>query len=126
MDRKEYLQKYYQDHKQQYKDTHARYVEKNRDKINKEKSEDYYNNQDERIQKQRERNSKCPEKPLARNIVNHAIRRGELIRQPCAICGNEFGNAHHEDYSKPFEIIWLCRSCHMKLHARKKLPHLGY
>ena len=23
---------------------------------------------------------------------------------------------HNEDYSKPLEVVWLCKSCHKRLH----------
>jgi hypothetical protein len=48
--------------------------------------------------------------------VASAIRRGELKRQPCEICGNPKAVAHHEDYGKPLDVNWLCRSCHSKRH----------
>lgn len=44
-----------------------------------------------------------------------AVRRGVLTRQPCR-CGNPKSEAHHEDYSKPLDVQWLCKSCHEELH----------
>ena len=52
-----------------------------------------------------------------RGIVAKAIKDGTLIPEPCAICGSKRSEAHHEDYTKPFEIVWLCPSHHMKLHG---------
>ena len=53
---------------------------------------------------------------LAHSSVARAIRRGELVRQPCFRCGEEKTVAHHEDYEKPLDIVWLCQSCHKKRH----------
>lgn len=53
-------------------------------------------------------------------IVNNAIRDGIIKRKDCEKCGekNLFKNidAHHEDYTKPLEIIWLCKNCHGERH----------
>src|SRR6185437_6890541 len=38
-----------------------------------------------------------------------AWERGEIKRQPCKVCGEPFASAHHEDYTKPLEVTWLCR-----------------
>lgn len=43
-------------------------------------------------------------------------RRGKLERQPCAKCGSEDSQRHHEDYSKPLDVVWLCRACHIAHH----------
>jgi len=62
------------------------------------------------------------EKIKAQNKVRNAIYRGKLIRPNiCDICKN-VGNphAHHEDYSKPFEIIWMCHKCHLYHHQGYK------
>jgi sterol desaturase/sphingolipid hydroxylase (fatty acid hydroxylase superfamily) len=47
-----------------------------------------------------------------------AIKTGKLIRLPCEICGAPKTDAHHDDYAKPLEIRWLCRSHHREHHAK--------
>lgn len=60
----------------------------------------------------------------ARNIIEHRLCRGTLVRQPCSVCGStENVQAHHPDYKKPTEIIWLCRPCHFAEHKRIKESH---
>ncbi len=44
--------------------------------------------------------------------------RGRIKEQPCAICSaTENVQAHHEDYSKPLDVIWLCTAHHRQLHV---------
>lgn len=58
-----------------------------------------------------------PLKRAAHNIVGNAIRDGKLTVQPCERCGYGVGiNAHHENYSKPLDVTWLCRRCHCQRH----------
>jgi hypothetical protein len=47
-----------------------------------------------------------------------ALKRGELIRDACQHCGDIKSQGHHEDYTKPLDVIWLCRRCHTKEHQR--------
>lgn len=66
-----------------------------------------------------------PERGRACDIVARAIYAGRLKRQPCERCGRKGrpGNlihAHHEDYSKPLEVTWLCGSCHKRRHLEMK------
>jgi len=51
-------------------------------------------------------------------LVCLAKKKGLLEKQPCEICGNKYNiQAHHEDYRKPFDIIWLCGGiCHARRH----------
>lgn len=43
-------------------------------------------------------------------------KRGVLIPEPCAICGTtDQIEMHHEDYSKPLDVVWLCRAHHRVL-----------
>lgn len=59
-------------------------------------------------------------KEAAHAAVTRALAKGTLVSQPCEECGNKKTDGHHPDYSKPLEVIWLCRSCHKKEHARRK------
>ena len=52
----------------------------------------------------------------AHSAVSHAIRSGALVRQPCCRCGEPKSIAHHEDYDKPLEVVWLCQPCHKQRH----------
>jgi hypothetical protein len=59
---------------------------------------------------------KYPEKAKAVNALNHAVSTEKIIRKPCEVCGDLKSEAHHNDYSKPFEVIWLCRKHHIEVH----------
>lgn len=58
-----------------------------------------------------------PHKARARIAVHNALRDGRLTKQPCAICGDDAVDAHHEDYDRPLDVIWLCRAHHAQRHA---------
>ncbi len=55
-------------------------------------------------------------KVAARNIVRCRIYRGTMTRQPCEKCGDPKSQAHHEDYSRPLDVKWLCAKHHKELH----------
>jgi hypothetical protein len=65
----------------------------------------------------------------AQNLVDEAVKRGVIIRKSaCEICGampvfkdGRSGiQAHHCDYNKPLEVMWLCQGCHHKWHKENK------
>lgn len=60
-----------------------------------------------------------PEKGRARGAVKAAIVAGRLSRQPCVKCGNLKVEAHHADYSKPLDVIWVCPKHHRELHKKE-------
>lgn len=65
------------------------------------------------------RRSENPLKYRARYLTNNALRDGRLIRKPCNKCGSvENIEAHHEDYNKPLEILWLCKEHHQEIHKQ--------
>ena len=60
-----------------------------------------------------------PEKASARKKVQNAARLGQLPRVStctCVDCGIPATEYHHEDYSKPLEVVALCKECHVKRH----------
>jgi len=59
---------------------------------------------------------KFPEKTRAHNVVRLALKTKKILKTPCVICGNKKTEGHHEDYSKPFDVIWLCRNHHREVH----------
>lgn len=60
--------------------------------------------------------ARFPERKRAAVAVNNAVRDGRLVKQPCQVCGGLKVEGHHEDYSKPLEVVWLCRRHHMERH----------
>ena len=54
----------------------------------------------------------------AHRLVKRAKERGELIPQPCAVCRTSRQVvAHHENYERPLEVVWLCKSHHRLRHS---------
>ena len=51
----------------------------------------------------------------ARSYANVYLKRGKLVRQPCEVCGAD-AEMHHDDYSKPLDVRWLCREHHLDHH----------
>ncbi len=65
----------------------------------------------------------------AQNKVETELKRGRMVRpKTCSHCGEKkiFKDgrsgiqAHHCDYNKPLEIIWLCQKCHHNWHKNNK------
>lgn len=63
--------------------------------------------------------SKFPDRKEAHWRLNHAIERGDVIKDEfCFFCGaKEKLDAHHWSYSSPLNVTWLCRPCHKRTHA---------
>jgi hypothetical protein len=68
-------------------------------------------------QKFREKN---PEKRAAHLAIARALRAGTVMKQSCVICGETKSESHHEDYTKPLDVIWFCRTHHAEHHAAKR------
>lgn len=124
---KEYRKKWYSEHKEYYK----KLRENNREKYN-EYSRKYKAEHKTYSKKYRKENlekyanyakdyrKKHPETVTAHNAVRVGIERGEIKTHPCEKCGEDIAEAHHDDYTKPLEIRWLCKTCHMEWHRLNK------
>lgn len=65
----------------------------------------------------------------AQNILEEAIERGILERKTvCECCGRSYKmkdgrngiQAHHPDYNRPLDVMWLCQKCHYEWHKNNK------
>lgn len=61
-------------------------------------------------------------KSEARYQLNLAVKRGDIEKPViCEICSmNKFIHGHHDNYSKPLDVRWLCTECHGLEHRKEK------
>ncbi len=86
----------------------------NRDSFNA-----WYNANKEEFKVKRKEDHYYRLKNLARSTTNNAIASGILFRKPCEVCGiNMNVEAHHDDYTQPLNVKWLCIKHHKELHRK--------
>lgn len=63
-----------------------------------------------------------PKIRTAHNAVSNAIRDGKLTRGSCCESCSQglVTEAHHCDYNKPLEVMWLCDRCHKDWHLNNE------
>ena len=59
-------------------------------------------------------------KKNVRSLARSRWARGKLRQKPCRHCGESRTERHHPDYRRPLYVFWLCRPCHLKLHANRR------
>lgn len=67
--------------------------------------------------------AKYPEKAAARQLLRTAVSAGKIVKPTvCLHCNNSYPiksiQGHHEDYSRPLDVLWLCQTCHLVLHGK--------
>lgn len=55
-------------------------------------------------------------KEYVQGITRAAIKKGLITKKPCEVCGSLEVEAHHDDYSKPFNVRWFCCGHHRQYH----------
>lgn len=70
-----------------------------------------------RLENNKKYGQRYPHKRRASGLVFKAIKKGWIIPQPCEKCGAK-AEAHHDDYSKPLEVRWLCPAHHHAAHRK--------
>ena len=71
----------------------------------------------------REYRSRHPERIMAQNRLNYAVKKGIIKRQPCEVCGTKKKvHAHHVSYEPQdwYNVRWLCFICHKLTHVKKE------
>ena len=87
------------------------YKVKVRRELNKEKQKGYV----------KKSNEKYPKHIKARQLANYNIKITK--EQICDECGSNLAeHKHHEDYSKPLEVQFLCNYCHSIKHRKVEIP----
>ena len=64
-------------------------------------------------------------KHVASYAVGNAVRDGRMVKPTtCSQCkrkvSGRFMHAHHEDYGKTYDVIWLCAKCHSNIHYEER------
>ena len=69
---------------------------------------------------------KYPLKRAAHILVSSAILKGKIEKvSVCSVCNSTKKiEAHHDDYSKPLSIRWLCEKCHKAWHKENKAVYV--
>lgn len=69
-------------------------------------------------------------KMRAHSAVQRAVRNGTLVRPlECEGCGPDYSGkleAHHDDYTRPLDVKWLCDPCHKKRHVELRMEARPY
>jgi arginine utilization protein RocB len=112
------------------------YLNKCKDCAKKEAKKNYQNNRD-RYQKYEQKRFKNPErkaklliyqrrrraknkvKDWARQVTARAVKSGKIVKLPCQVCGDINSEAHHTDYTDPYNVQWLCFKHHREAHGQK-------
>jgi len=119
---KEYRKKWIQENREHVRElAHKNYL-KNRDSVLARTKKWRQENKSKFKEMWDKSNKKNPHKRHARKLLNRCIDNGKIIKpNECSMCGNKSRiKAHHTDYSKPFEVQWLCSSCHAYIHRKFK------
>jgi len=92
---REYMRSYYRENKRTYLD---------KEKANARARERWGNDPVYRAKK------------MARILSGQQVRRGKVKSEPCIFCGGR-AVTHHNDYTKPYERVWLCPQHHDIIHG---------
>lgn len=91
---------------------------------NRLRANNYYKTHSTSIYKNvRKSEAKYPEKVSARRKVLWAVKTGQMLKpKNCVVCGRHSDRlqAHHKDYTRPLDVMWLCGTCHANEHRLEK------
>lgn len=79
----------------------------------------YYEANKEKIRARYKEDELYHLKKWSRSTTNNYIASGVLVKKPCEVCGSKRVEAHHDDYTKPMAVRWLCRKHHVEHHRKE-------
>lgn len=108
-----------EEHRRRDREAKAKWRRENPERDREIRRASYRRNAEKIAQRNLEKRSKEREKACARTAVARALASGTLVRGSCEVGGDCFGRieAHHDDYSKPLEVRWICKGHHMRMHS---------
>ena len=100
-------------------------------KANRDARADYYREYEQRRAAREDRNAQNrrvtaewraqnPRERAAQVTLGNAVRDGRVLKWPaCAVpdCSSTRPVAHHPDYARPLDVVWLCQAHHKQAHA---------
>ena len=104
---------------EEYNKWHRDYRARNREKMRKYNRE--YNREWRKkngYESQYAWNKRNPEKMKAHRIASTGLSTGFIEKKPCKVCGDKKVDMHHEDYTKPLDVVFLCRVHHTEVHRK--------
>ena len=116
----------YREKRNKYRAEHIEQCRRYQNKYNRsEKGQQQYRryyseHKEEFIERAKKSNANHQSERRAQSLINHALERGKIERKPCEVCGSEQTDAHHYDYNKPLDVMWLCRKHHAEWHMHNE------
>jgi len=110
---KEETKEYMREWREKNPEYHRIWQQNNRKKLRKIQKKYYENNRDKYLYIFAQYREKNQEKIIAQRLSNKLYPSRQICN--LSVC-NKLGERHHPDYSKPSEIIWLCRRHHKEKH----------
>lgn len=83
----------------------------------------YWENRDKILESRKgktvQQKARDPLKDKCKALFAYAVKTGRIKKNPCSICGEQKVEGHHFDYTKPYEVVWLCHRHHAELRRIK-------
>lgn len=104
---------YWANNKDKKAEKDKRYRETHKEELNRKSRERYSANKEFR------------KYHAIRTGVNLAVKKGQLQKKPCEVCGELKVEGHHDNYNEPYKVRWLCKKCHTEWHKHNKPIYLS-
>ena len=114
----QYRHDYCQTNKEKVAISQLKWQRNNRSYLKKYRREYYLKNRGKAIARIKSHLELHPEKKIAYRNSTH-LKPNTVI---CSVCKNNRKLCkHHDDYSKPKEVTWVCYECHSDLHKNMRI-----